>query len=196
MHRTHAGHGSIWPAETSGKPAEARASDQSTLTAERIAELRELLAKATPLPWKWWTSNSWRRLRHDDRGRTVSVIEPTIQGDDHPDCIVSQDDMSLMDAAFEILPALIDAAERAEKNLQHAAIMHAERDMAIESASRAREDALREAARVAESLETLEAWLPTGPNGEGKDRHATSHGAKIAAAILALIDKPKGGDRG
>ena len=82
-------------------------------------------------------------------------------------------------------------AETSKKSVEARASLDA-----AERASRAREDALREAARVAESLETLEAWLPTGPNGEGKDRHATIHGAKIAAAILALIDKPKGGDRG
>ena len=177
MHRTHAGHGSIWPAETSGKPAEARAPDQSTLTAERIAELRELLAMATP---GRWVACDCAEAEDVDAAEGLAVFPTTEfeQDADAPAAIVYMsenwgefaDNAALIVAMKNALPALLDAAERA---------------------TRARVDALREAARVAESLETLEAWLPTGPNGEGKDRHATIHGAKIAAAILALIDKPK-----
>jgi len=63
----------------------------------------------TPGPWEWWTSCSWRRLRHDDeRGRTVSVVEPFVCRDGHPDLIVSEADMALIAAAPETYEALKD----------------------------------------------------------------------------------------
>ena len=45
MHRTHAGHGSIWPAETSKKSVEARASLDAAERASRAREdaLREAI---------------------------------------------------------------------------------------------------------------------------------------------------------
>lgn len=49
-----------------------------------------------------------------------------------------------------------------------------------------RRQALEEAAKVAETLRTLDAALPTGPNGEWEYKHATKHGEQIAAAIRAL----------
>lgn len=50
-------------------------------------------------PWKWWTSNSWRRLKHDSRGLTMSVLEPFVARDGHPDCDVKPGDMALIAAA-------------------------------------------------------------------------------------------------
>lgn len=44
------------------------------------------------------------------------------------------------------------------------------------------------AAKIAETLKTLECWLPTGDEpGVGEHLHATVHGAKIAAEIRKLI---------
>jgi hypothetical protein len=60
----------------------------------------------TPGPWKWWTSCSWRRLRHDDRGKSVDVLMPCVAPDGQPDIIVSDDDMPLIEAAPELLAAL------------------------------------------------------------------------------------------
>ena len=60
----------------------------------------------TPGPWTWWTSNSWRRLKHDNRGRTVNVLEPFVCHDGQPDCIVSGEDMALIAAAPDLLAAL------------------------------------------------------------------------------------------
>src|SRR6185369_7651349 len=62
--------------------------------------------KHTPGPWKWWTSNSWRRLRRDDRGISMSVIEPFVARDGHPDLDVSEADMNLIAAAPDLLAAL------------------------------------------------------------------------------------------
>lgn len=40
-------------------------------------------------------------------------------------------------------------------------------------------------AKIAESLRTLKAALPTGPNGQSENAHVTIHGIEIAAAIRA-----------
>ncbi len=60
----------------------------------------------TPGPWTWWTSNSWRRLKHDDRGKSVNVLEPYVCKDGQPDIIVSEEDMPLIEAAPDLLEAL------------------------------------------------------------------------------------------
>lgn len=60
----------------------------------------------TPGPWEWWTSNSWRRLRHSDRGVSTDVIMPTVHPDGHPDLIVSDGDAALLAAAPDLLAAL------------------------------------------------------------------------------------------
>lgn len=62
----------------------------------------------TPGPWKWWTSNSWKRLRADEgRGVTRSVLEPYTCRDGHADCVITEDDMNLIAAA----PDLLDSAK-------------------------------------------------------------------------------------
>ncbi len=71
----------------------------------------------TPGPWKWWTSNSWRRLS-SDAGRTNrdgGVICPITQrSDGHPDVLVSEEDMGLIGAA----PDLLEAAKMARAVLE------------------------------------------------------------------------------
>jgi hypothetical protein len=62
----------------------------------------------TPGKWKWWTSNSWRRLRSDvGRGQTIDVLHPWICKDGQPDIIVSEADMALIEAAPDMLKALL-----------------------------------------------------------------------------------------
>jgi hypothetical protein len=67
----------------------------------------------TPGPWKWWTSNSWRRLSQDVlRGaKDGGVLCPTLASDGHPDLSVTREDMALIAAApdlFEALTALYE----------------------------------------------------------------------------------------
>jgi hypothetical protein len=61
----------------------------------------------TPGPWKWWTSNSWRRLTSHAGGRSGQdggVLCPTTQASDgHPDIIATEDDMALIAAAPDLL---------------------------------------------------------------------------------------------
>lgn len=63
----------------------------------------------TPGPWKWWTSNSWRRLTCDDRqwpNQEGGVLCPIVCRDGHPDVSVSEEDMGLIAAAPDLLAAL------------------------------------------------------------------------------------------
>jgi hypothetical protein len=65
--------------------------------------------KWTPGPWRWWTSNSWRRLSSDHRDypQDGGVLCPCVSRDDgHPDCIVKDADMALIAAAPDLYDAL------------------------------------------------------------------------------------------
>src|SRR5690348_12789162 len=64
------------------------------------------MADFTPGPWEWWTSNSWHRLKHDDRGKTANVLEPYVCPDGHPDCVVNNAGMALIAAAPDLYAAL------------------------------------------------------------------------------------------
>lgn len=67
----------------------------------------------TPGPWKWWTSNSWRRLSCDAGGVPHidgGVLCPVTQRpDNHPDVLVSEEDMALIAAAPDLLKHLKQA---------------------------------------------------------------------------------------
>ena len=73
--------------------------------------LTKTLSRHTPGPWEWWTSNSWRRLKRDDRGITQNVLEPYVCRDGHPDLTISEADMALIAAAPDLLASLIDVLE-------------------------------------------------------------------------------------
>lgn len=78
-----------------------------------IEELKEIEARATPRPWKWWTSCSWRRLMGDSEGSGKMVAEPTIaRSDHHPDIVISDADMKKIETACNHFAALLDVAER------------------------------------------------------------------------------------
>lgn len=57
-------------------------------------------------PWEWWTSNSWNRLRHSDRGVSTNVLMPFVCKDGQATIDVSQADMALIAAAPDLLAAL------------------------------------------------------------------------------------------
>ena len=66
----------------------------------------------TPGKWKWWTSNSFRRLKSEqENGHSVYVMRATIAGDGHPDIEVSEADMNLIAAAPDLLHALLETRE-------------------------------------------------------------------------------------
>jgi hypothetical protein len=72
----------------------------------------------TPGRWKWWTSNSWRRLRSDvGRGQTIDVLHPWVCHDGQPDIIVSPADMALIEAAPDMLMSLLGLQVIAEQHI-------------------------------------------------------------------------------
>lgn len=82
-----------------------------------LAELDQIFARCTPGRWMWWTSCSWRRLGTTDRDAVV--ICPTVHPyDQHPDCIVSEDDQRAIEAAHEALPRLVEAVKLAKAALK------------------------------------------------------------------------------
>lgn len=64
----------------------------------------------TPGPWKWWTSNSWRRLKADHGRETPDILMPCVHKDGQADITASADDMGLIAAAPEMLEALLLAS--------------------------------------------------------------------------------------
>src|SRR4051812_35402962 len=65
----------------------------------------------TPAPWKWHTSNSWKRLKRDDHGVTQNVLEPYVCKDGHPDVSCSAEDMRVIEVAPELLAMLKNITE-------------------------------------------------------------------------------------
>jgi hypothetical protein len=64
--------------------------------------------------WKWWTSNSWRRLTaHDSAGRYKQegdVLCPVRSASDgHPDLSISPENMAAIEALPELYTALFAA---------------------------------------------------------------------------------------
>ncbi|MEQ8822864.1 MAG: hypothetical protein RIC14_00645 [Filomicrobium sp.] len=64
----------------------------------------------TPGPWKWWTSNSYRRLTSEAErtGPDGGVLRATHQRDGTGDVLVSEADMGLIAASPDLLAALRD----------------------------------------------------------------------------------------
>lgn len=71
----------------------------------------------TPGPWRWWTSNSYRRLTSEaGRGGTDGgVLRGSVQRDGTADVIASPHDMGLIAAA----PDLLESARLALSRLDH-----------------------------------------------------------------------------
>lgn len=79
---------------------------------DQMAAIRALCDAATPGPWKWWTSCSWRRLKSDRAGVSLSVAEPFVASDGHPDLDIKEADQAFIAAARTAVPALLDEVER------------------------------------------------------------------------------------
>ena len=77
--------------------------------------------KHTTGPWEWWTSNSWRRLRHSDRGVSTNVLYPFVQAD----IDVSTANMALIAAAPDLLAAILNSDDAHWTPAMHAAIAKA-----------------------------------------------------------------------
>ena len=85
----------------------------SEITSETLADWRRICDRATKGPWRWWTSNSWRRLSSDPSGKDGDVLSPFVnQADKHPDCAVSEENQEFIAVARTAMPALLDEVDR------------------------------------------------------------------------------------
>lgn len=75
-----------------------------------LETLRALLATATPGPWRWWTSNSHDRLSSDTTGKDGDVLHGVVYRDGVTGIEASEKDKTLIVAAVNALPALLDVA--------------------------------------------------------------------------------------
>lgn len=86
------------------------------MTNEELEAIRQRLGAATPGPWRWWTSCSYRRLSSDATGRDGDVLRGDIQRHDgHPDVICSEADKALIAHAPADIAALLVEVERLTK---------------------------------------------------------------------------------
>jgi hypothetical protein len=137
---------------------------------ERDAE-REIAEAATKGPWTWWTSNSWRRLKRDDRGISQNVAEPFVARDGHPDLDIKQEDMAFI-ATFNpvrVLSLLDEVSALSGANERMGRLGRAierERDEALATVEQLRDRASAAEARVGELAETvarIERWFGEFP---------------------------------
>lgn len=77
-----------------------------------LDDLERLRRRATPGPWRWWTSCSFRRLSSDATGKDGDVLHGSIQSDGVADIVGSEEDRALIEAAVNALPSLIAEMRR------------------------------------------------------------------------------------
>lgn len=87
MHRTHAGHGSIWPAETSKKSVEARASLDAAERASRAREdaLREAAGVARQAYMRAHRSGDDNSMEPDEIAAAIHALIDKPKGGDAND---------------------------------------------------------------------------------------------------------------
>lgn len=71
----------------------------------------------TQLPWRWWTSCSFRRLSSDVTGKDGDVAYACVQHDGHTDIAIRERDMAHVENAVNRLPAYIADAEEMDRRL-------------------------------------------------------------------------------
>lgn len=85
----------------------------------KISKLKELAAKATPGPWKWFTSNSYNRLSSIPGGKDGDIVSAFKATDGWPCLSVSQQNMAFIE---EFNPAtvlmLLSKLEEAEQQTE------------------------------------------------------------------------------
>ena len=95
-------------------------SDKREWTAERHAAAWDRCNRATSGPWKWWTSNSHRRLTAEDR-QDGGVAYGTKHKDGCGDIVISEADMAFIEEARVDLPDALREIERLKCDLSDVA---------------------------------------------------------------------------
>ena len=97
------------------------------MTAPTDDELRALLAAATPGPWEWWTSNSFRRLSSNATRKDGDVMYGVAQRDGNGDVVLPNGgwdgpDAKLIAAAPDLAAEVLRLREQvaAQADWQHA----------------------------------------------------------------------------
>lgn len=72
------------------------------------------------IEWRWWTSNSWRRLtehnkRTGEHRQDGNVLCPTKASDGHPDIIALPENMAAIEAVPELYTELLKARKIVER---------------------------------------------------------------------------------
>lgn len=75
----------------------------------KAQETKALVAAATRGPWRWWTSNSMRRLSSDPSGKDGDVAHARIASDGVPDIAIREEDMAFIEGACNGAHAIVDA---------------------------------------------------------------------------------------
>lgn len=84
------------------------------LTDAELERLATVCADASPGPWEWWTSCSFRRLTGAD-GKDGGVLRAVVYRDGQPGVEVREEDAALIVAAREHLHRLLaEVKERRE----------------------------------------------------------------------------------
>jgi hypothetical protein len=74
---------------------------------------------ATPGPWRWWDSNSFRRLSSDATGKDGDVLYGTVQqSDGHPDVMCSEADKAFIAHARTDVPWLLEEIRRLQAEIE------------------------------------------------------------------------------
>lgn len=84
------------------------------MTRDERKRLRELCEAATPGPWTWWTSCSFRRLSSGATGRDGDVLHGAKHHDGVCDVVGRDEDRAFIAEARTALPALLDALDRVD----------------------------------------------------------------------------------
>lgn len=93
-------------------------SEKREWTAERHAAAWDRCNRATSGPWKWWTSNSHRRLTAEDR-QDGGVAYGTKQRDGCGDIVVSEADMAFIEESRVDLPDALREIENLRTALEN-----------------------------------------------------------------------------
>jgi hypothetical protein len=104
------------------------------MTDEQITEIRKLLEvlqgdpwRRQPLPWRVWTSCSFRRIGCDQTGKDGDVLHAYNQrSDGQPDLSMSEERLNAWVGLTNALPSLIDEVVRLREALRpfaHIAVM-------------------------------------------------------------------------
>ena len=71
-----------------------------------------ITSPATPGPWLWWTSCSYRRLSSVPSGADGDVLHGVVQRNGHPDVYCSAADRAFIAESRMLVPGLVDIALR------------------------------------------------------------------------------------